>query len=157
NVRPGTYTLHAIADGVLGEFAKTDIKVAAGQTVDLGSLEWKPVRRGKQGWEIGVPNRSAEEVKHGDHYWQWGRYNEYAKEFPDDVNFVIGKSDARKDWNYVQVPRARDQGTTWSVSFEMPSAPTAGKAVLRMGIAAASVRGGVQVSVNGQAAGGTGP
>jgi rhamnogalacturonan endolyase len=155
NVRPGTYTLHAIADGVLGEFAKADVKVAAGQTVDLGSLEWKPVRRGKQVWEIGVPNRSAEEFKHGDHYWQWGLYNEYAKEFPDDVNFVIGKSDVRRDWNYAQVPRSREQGTTWSVAFELPSAPQ-GKAVLRMGIAAASVRGGVQVSVNGQAAGGTG-
>ena len=31
NVRPGTYTLHAFADGVLGEFAKTNITVAAGK------------------------------------------------------------------------------------------------------------------------------
>ena len=32
NVRPGTYTLHAFADGVLGEFARTDITVEAGKT-----------------------------------------------------------------------------------------------------------------------------
>ena len=39
NVRPGTYTLHAIADGVLGEFAKTDITVAAGQAARPGSAD----------------------------------------------------------------------------------------------------------------------
>src|SRR5262249_43496270 len=54
NIRPGTYTLRAIANGVLGEFSKADVAVTAGQTLDLGALEWKPVRRGKQLWEIGV-------------------------------------------------------------------------------------------------------
>ena len=36
NVRPGTYTLHAMADGVLGEYAKTDVTVEAGKPLDLG-------------------------------------------------------------------------------------------------------------------------
>jgi rhamnogalacturonan endolyase len=56
---PGTYTLHAFADGVLGEFAQTNITVEAGQTLDLGKLEWKPVRYGKQVWEIGYPDRTG--------------------------------------------------------------------------------------------------
>ena len=60
NIRPGTYTLHAIANGVLGEFSKLDVIVAAGKKVELGDIQWKPVRYGKQLWEIGVPNRSAE-------------------------------------------------------------------------------------------------
>src|SRR6185503_6000207 len=119
-------------------------------------LDWKPVRHGRQLWEIGVPNRSAEEFRHGDHYWQWGLYNEYTKEFPDDVNFIIGKSDHRKDWNYAQVPRSANDGTTWSVNFDLPAA-SRGKATLRLGIAATSVRGGISVTVNGQPAGGTGP
>jgi rhamnogalacturonan endolyase len=155
NVRPGSYTLHAIANGVLGEYSKADITVAAGKSVDLGELEWKPVRHGKQLWEIGVPNRSAEEYKHGDKYWVWGLYNEYPKEFPDDVNFVIGKSDWSKDWNYAQPPRD-GKPTTWAVTFDLAEAPK-GKATLRLAICGSNGRGGVQVQVNDKAAGGTGP
>src|ERR1700756_4200378 len=33
NVLPGKYTLHAFADGVLGEFSKTDITITPEQTV----------------------------------------------------------------------------------------------------------------------------
>jgi rhamnogalacturonan endolyase len=156
NVRPGEYTLHAIADGVLGEYALNKVSVQAGKTLELGRLEWKPKRFGRQLWEIGIPNRSAQEFRHGDHYWQWGLYNDYAKEFPDDVNFVIGKSDLRKDWNYCQCPRAdRPNGTTWSVTFDLPQAPS-GKATLRLALAANSARN-IQVAVNDQAAGPTGP
>jgi rhamnogalacturonan endolyase len=104
NVRAGTYELHAIADGVLGEYAKADVTVGAGGKIDLGKLEWKPVRYGKQLWQIGIPNRSASEFLHGDDHWHWGEYVEYAKLFPNDVNFTIGKSDFRKDWFIYQVP-----------------------------------------------------
>ncbi len=38
NVRPGTYTLHAYADGVLGEFAQANVTVVAGKNLDLGNL-----------------------------------------------------------------------------------------------------------------------
>ena len=44
NVRPGSYTLHAMADGVLGEYAKTDVTVEAGKPLNLGALDWTPVR-----------------------------------------------------------------------------------------------------------------
>jgi rhamnogalacturonan endolyase len=104
NIRPGTYTLHAIADGVLGEFAKTNVTVAAGQTLDLRALDWLPVRFGKQLWDLGIPNRNASEFLHGDNYWHWGLYLDYAKDFPNDVTYTIGKSDFHKDWNYAQVP-----------------------------------------------------
>ena len=156
NVRPGVYTLHAIADGVLGEYAKTDITVEPGKSIDLGDLEWQPVRHGKQLWEIGVPDRTAAEFFHGDHYWQWGLYNEYPKDFPDDVNFTIGKSDYRKDWNYCQCPRPdRPDGTTWSVTFDLAEAPQ-GKATLRLALAATSARN-IKATVNDQPAGETGP
>ncbi len=155
NVRPGTYTLHAIANGVLGEYSKADVAVAAGKTVDLGALEWKPVRYGKQLWEIGIPDRSAAEFKHGDHFWVWGLYNDYPKEFPEDVRFVIGKSDYRTDWNYAQPPRD-GKPTTWTIAFDLAEAPR-GKATLRLAICGSRGRGGVQVSVNDQAVGSTGP
>jgi rhamnogalacturonan endolyase len=159
-VRPGTYTLHAIADGVLGEFNLTNVAVSAGGKAALGGLQWRPVRYGRPLWEIGVPDRTAREFLHGDHYWQWGLYNDYPRDFPKDVNYIIGRSDWRKDWNYAQVPRAtganyRGESTTWSVAFDLPAAPR-GKATLRLAFAATSARN-VQVTVNDQPAGDTGP
>jgi rhamnogalacturonan endolyase len=155
-VRAGRYTLHAIADGVLGEFAQANVTVEPGKALDLGHLTWKPVRFGKQLWDIGVPNRSASEFKHGDHYWVWGLYNLYPKEFPDDVNFTIGQSDYHTDWNYAQLPRAdRPNGTTWSVIFNLPQA-IKGKATLRLALCGISAKH-IDVSINDQPAGTTGP
>ncbi len=65
SIRPGTYTLHAFADGVLGEFAKTNITVEAGKNLDLGKIEWKPVRYGKQIWEIGYPEPQRQRILQG--------------------------------------------------------------------------------------------
>ena len=161
NVRPGTYTLHAIADGVLGEFAYSNVTVAAGQTLQLGPLNWQPVRYGKQVWEIGIPNRSGAEFFKGDDYYHWGWYLEYPKLFPRDVRFVVGRSDFRKDWFFEQVPHNEDpanttgqgtgRATTWSIAFTLPSAPR-GRATLRLALCSVDARS-LAVSVNGQAAG----
>lgn len=158
NARPGRYTLYAFTDGVLGDFSRADVEVAKGKTNELGELIWTPVRYGRQIWEIGIPNRSAEEFRHGDHYWQWGLYNLYPQEFSNDVDFVIGKSDWRRDWNYAQPPRPASNGrwtnTTWRIRFNMNHSPR-GIATLRLAICGA--RGGpVDVAINGRAIGSTG-
>jgi len=108
NVRPGTYTLHAFADGVLGEFAQTNITVKAGENLDLGKLDWKPVRDGKQIWEIGYPDRTGGKFFKGDgkDYWLWGWPLRYSLLFPNDLTYTIGKSDYRKDWFFEEVPHA---------------------------------------------------
>jgi rhamnogalacturonan endolyase len=108
NVRPGAYTLHAFADGVLGELAQSNITVQAGQTVDLSKIEWKPVRYGKQIWEIGYPDRTGGKFFKGDgqNYWLWGWGLRYAGLFPNDITYTIGKSDYHKDWFLEQVPHA---------------------------------------------------
>jgi rhamnogalacturonan endolyase len=182
NVRPGSYTLHAIADGVLGEFTLTNVTVAVSQTNRLADRVWTPVRHGRTLWEIGVPDRTAREFRHGDHYWQWGLYFEYPEEFTNDVNFVIGQSDWRRDWNYVQPPRIetrdvpatgeddenQDNGpqlpksglrnvrsTTWSVRFEMTNAPQ-GRATLRLAFCGTHQGCNVEVLVNGKSVGETG-
>jgi len=163
NVRPGTYELHAIADGVLGEYAKADITIGSGGKVDLGKLEWVPVRYGKQLWQIGIPNRSASEFLNGNDHWHWGEYIQYAKLFPNDVNFTIGKSDFRKDWFIYQVPHdldpndttGRGQGreTPWKVNFDLAEAPAKGDhGVLRLALAGVSAKS-IGVTVNGQDAG----
>jgi len=117
-VRPGNYTLHAFADGVLGEFAQANITVSAGKTLDLGKIEWKPVRYGKQLWEIGYPNRDASEFYKGDgdNYWLWGWNLRYALLYPNDLTYTVGKSDYHKDWFFEEVPHAED------LSFVNPAA-----------------------------------
>lgn len=114
NVRPGKYTLHAFADGVLGEYARTDvIAVEPGRTIDLKDLEWKPVRHGKQVWEIGYPTRAGDKFYKGDgeNYWLWGWGLRYPLLFPNDVTYTVGKSDYRKDWFFQQTPHATS--TAW--------------------------------------------
>jgi rhamnogalacturonan endolyase len=160
-VRPGTYELHAIADGVLGEYAKADVTVVAGQPLDLGKLDWKPVRYGKQLWQIGIPNRSASEFLKGDDHWHWGLYIEYSKLFPNDVDYTVGKSDFRKDWYIYQVPhvisddgtgRSKGRATTWTIHFNMPATQPKGRATLRLALAGVSARS-IEVGVNDKPAG----
>ncbi len=189
NVRPGTYTLHAFANGVLGEFARTDITVAAGQTVDLGQLDWKPVRYGKQVWEIGYPDRTGGEFLKGDgaNYWLWGWPVRYPLLFPHDLTYTVGQSDWHKDWFFEEVPHgestawlnpeAKDpanqrfgwvkagtngedmwrtigqgRATTWTVKFNLDQSGR-GLATLRVALAGADGRGGLEVAVNGKAVG----
>ena len=117
-VRPGTYTLHATADGVLGDFAKADVTVEPGKTLDLGKLVWKPVRYGRQLWSIGYPDRAADEFFKGDpaNVWLWGWNLRYALLFPHDVTYTIGKSNPAKDWFFEEVPHAE------SLAFVNPAA-----------------------------------
>jgi rhamnogalacturonan endolyase len=112
NVRAGSYTLHAFADGVLGEYAKANITVEAGQKLKLGKLDWEPVRYGKQIWEIGYPDRTAGKFYKGDgaNYWLWGWCLRYGELFPNDITYTIGKSDYHKDWFFEEVPHALSDG-----------------------------------------------
>jgi rhamnogalacturonan endolyase len=107
-VRPGNYTLHAFATGVLGDFAQADVTVEPAKSVNLGKLEWKPVRYGRQLWEIGYPDRTGDKFFKGDgaNNWLWGWNLRYALLFPNDITYTIGKSDYRKDWFFEEVPRA---------------------------------------------------
>jgi rhamnogalacturonan endolyase len=166
NVRAGTYTLHAIADGVLGEFSQADITVAPGQSLNLGKLSWAPLRRGRQLWEIGIPNRNGAEFFHGEDYADPAISLQYATLFPQDVNYVIGQSDFRKDWFFQHLPHNEDpnarvvpfggvrgsgRATPFAVTFDLPRAP-GGKATLRLAICGTSARS-IDVTVNDQPAG----
>lgn len=158
NVRSGKYNLYAFNDGVLGTFIREGVTVEKGKISKLGKMSWTPKRYGKQIWEIGVPNRSAEEFRHGDNYRQWGLYKLYPKEFPQGVDFQIGKSNWRTDWNYAQPPieesKGRWKGSTWKIRFDYDN-KVSGLATLRLAICAS--RGGpVDIMLNGQKIGTSG-
>ncbi len=165
-VRPGTYTLRAFADGILGEYAQADVTVVAGKALDLGQLTWTPARRGRQVWEIGIPNRNGSEFAGGDEYADPEISLLYAKRFPDDVNYAIGKGDFRKDWFFQQVPhnenpaakaepyfgvRTPGRATPFTVSFDLATAPH-GRATLRLALCGTGTRT-LDLSVNDQPAG----
>ena len=149
NVRAGKYSLHAIADGVLGDLTVSNIVVETGKNLSLDNVNWRPVRYGRQLWDIGIPNRDASEFFKGDDYFHWGWYLEYPKLFPNDVHFVIGKSDFHKDWFFEQVPHnenpanttgsGQGRSTTWTINFNLPAAPR-GKAILRLAICGVGAR-----------------
>ena len=78
-----------------------------------------------------------------------GTFLTYAVLFPNDVNYVIGKSDYTKDWYFEQVPHnenpaakvaayntgaGQGRATPWTITFNMPQAGGSGKAHLRLGI-----------------------
>jgi rhamnogalacturonan endolyase len=158
NVRPGDYTLYAFVDGVMDEFRRDNVTAARGKSLDLGALEWKPLRHGRQLWQIGTPDRTAKEFRHGDEYRQWGLWLKYPDEFPDDVNFVIGKSQESKDWNYSKVTVRKNGeyvGTKWNISFDLAEPLKPGVATLRIAFAAAK-NAAVRVFVNGRQVGDSG-
>jgi len=160
NIRAGKYVMYAFADGILGEFKKKNITVLPGSNENIGKLNWEPIRYGKQLWEIGKPDRSAAEFRHGDNYWHWGLYLLYPKEFPNDVNFSIGKSDWKKDWNYCQPPIVDSaykvvRKPIWTISFDQTE-QVKGKATLRIAICGSRNQVSVNVLVNDVLIGNTG-
>lgn len=151
NVRAGTYTLYAFADGLPDQFRHDGVAVGAKKTLDLGELAWRPPEFGRLLWQIGVPDRTAREFRHGDNHRRWGLWRHYPTDFPQDVNFRTGSSRERTDWNYAQVTvneQGKWHGTTWRVEFELPKARLNGTATLRLAIASAHAAQLV-LSVNG--------
>jgi rhamnogalacturonan endolyase len=163
DVRPGRYTLRAFADGVLGEFAKTEVTVGQGGTLELGELNWTPVRRGAQLWEIGIPNRSGVEFVGGADHHDPEISLQYAALFPNDVNFTIGTSNGSRDWFFQHVPhnesaeakaepyygvRAQGRATPFTIGFNLDEVPR-GTATLRFAICGTGTRE-LAVTVNDQ-------
>ena len=129
------------------------------------------MRLGATVFELGTPNRKSDEFRHGEDYWApgtppklgfptpvWGGQMEFPLDFPDGMNYTVGKSQWTKDWNYV-LPAAADaagnyQPCTGTITFDLAKAP-AGGAMASLYLALAGNDGDkVIVSVNGKNLGG---
>lgn len=142
------------------------VTVAGGQTTNLGAVTWTPTRVGATVWEIGVSDRDTTEFRHGVDYWHgdlgnatnypanWAPWEDFSLDFPNGLNFVVGQSHWDKDWDYAQgcvldPATGNLNANTWTISFNLPGAPTNNsQASIYFGIAA-DYSGPVVVVVNG--------
>jgi len=143
-VRPGSYTLYAFNDGVVGEYSKTAVTVTAGATNAQGTLTWAVSHPGSSiAWEIGTPDRTAKEFRHGNDYFEPFLWNGFSAEMPNPLVYTVGVSNPATDWNYVHTPYATTDanGVTttvpwnWKVNFNLPAVPASGNAVLTVAVA----------------------
>ncbi|XP_028784020.1 uncharacterized protein LOC114740068 isoform X1 [Neltuma alba] len=142
NVVPGDYNLYGWVPGILGDYKyEYDITIKSGDDIQLGQLYYWPPRTGPTVWEIGIPDRSAQEFyvpdpypslvnnlylgKPNDRFRQYGLWKRYTELYPtNDLVYHVGVSDYSKDWFYAQVPRdlgnSTYSATTWEIRFELP-------------------------------------
>jgi rhamnogalacturonan endolyase len=151
-VRPGSYTLRAVGADQFEEFRREDVRVEAGKDTDLGELKWEPIKHGRRLWQIGVADRSSAEFKGGDDCRHYDNFARYARAFPDDVTFVIGKSKEAEDWGFAQWS-TYSKKPYWTIRFDLPQAGKR-KATLTIGFTSANPPKGrttnLQVKVNGK-------
>jgi rhamnogalacturonan endolyase len=148
NIRPGKYNLYAFADGEVGEFEQDALEVRAGEAISLPPLTWEPPHHRKTiAWEIGTPDRTAKEFRHGDDYFHAYIWRNFTKEFANPLEYTIGKSDPAKDWNFAQTIYG-DAGkpNRWNIHFRLNAAPS-GDATLTFAIASAQ-HGSAKILVN---------
>jgi rhamnogalacturonan endolyase len=148
-VRPGVYTLYAFTAGAVGEFVRPGVRIEAARTNALGQVRWNVPHRGRIAWEIGVPDRTAKEFRHGDDYFQGFLWTRVDREFQNPLDYDVGRSDWRKDWNYAQARYLQDPATphTWRIHFHLAAAPR-GDATLTLAIASAD-HASIRVFANG--------
>jgi len=153
-LRPGAYTLSAWTVGAVGELEVTNIVATAGATNALGDLTWNLTHPGGQiAWEIGIPDRSAAEFKHGTDYWYPFLWDQYCQELPNPLEFTIGSNDPAMDWNYAHSGYEIGVGSTnwvqwkWRIHFTLTNLPASGSAFMTFAVAS-MYYGAVDVYVN---------
>ena len=151
NVRPGNYALFAFTTGAVGEFSRTNITVSTGETTALGDVVWNVPHSGARlAWEIGVPDRTAKQFRHGNDYFQPYMWETFSSEFPNPLDYTVGVSDWSRDWNYVQCGYLTGKNWSpwkWRIHFNLTNTPADGDATLTLAYAS-SYYGRTEVYVN---------
>jgi rhamnogalacturonan endolyase len=191
HVLPGSnYTLWAFGPGAAGTFLSQNQKgqnpplecdvpaspfavtVTAGQTTQLGTVTWTPLRVGPTVFQLGFPTRIADKFRHGDDYFFpaaqpklgyptpfWGMQMMFPSEFPNGLNYTVGQNRWDTDWNYIlpSLPDAKGiyQGTPGTITFNLAQAPSSNaQASIYIGAAGCDVAkpiegtGNIVISVN---------
>lgn len=149
-----TYELYAYGagtNGSVGQFQTGPFTFAPGTVTNLGTLIWNVPHQGNSvAWEIGYPDRTAAEFRHGDDYSIPGLWLGFANEFSNPLTYTVGTSNWTNDWNYAQAAyfvNGVPNNMVWHIKFNLPSAPLTGNATLNTAWAGASYAA-IQVFVN---------
>jgi len=172
NIIAGTYDLYVWIPNQFPTGKVSNVVITANQVTTLSSIALTDANRctltgGSTRttlWQIGVPDHSSGEYKHGDDYHHWGMWQSYTKDFPNGVTYNIGSSTERNNWNYVQPLVSTTAGAvdknTWTVNFNVSSLSSlqGTNACLTIGTAsnyAGEVHNdyGLNITINGNAIG----
>ncbi|ESQ53285.1 hypothetical protein EUTSA_v10027081mg [Eutrema salsugineum] len=163
NVRPGKYSLYAWVSGFIGDYKyERDITITPGMEINVGTIVYEAPRNGPTLWEIGEPDRTAAEFyipdpdpslltklylnssnPSQDKFRQYGLWDRYSVLYPrNDLIYIAGVNDYKKDWFYAHVTRDAGNGTfhetTWQIVFHLKTVNQTGNYTLRMALAAAT-------------------
>ncbi|MDC7683641.1 polysaccharide lyase family protein [Asticcacaulis sp. BYS171W] len=149
-IAPGTYALSVTGADQPTDFIGKTVTIKAGEQ-DAGTLNWAREMHGKTLWQLGSFDRRAAEFRNGDASRGYQMFTLYPQQFPNDVDFTVGKSVAARDWNYAQWSWYMKE-PSWHLRFTAPA--QTGQATLTIGIASAQPAKGkltdVRVAINGQ-------
>ncbi|UDF03142.1 polysaccharide lyase family protein [Asticcacaulis sp. AND118] len=149
-IAPGTYALSVTGADQPNDLTGRTVTITAGEQ-DAGTIFWDRQTHGRTLWQLGTFDRQAAEFRNGDDSRGYQMFTLYPQQFPNDVDYTIGRSVPARDWNYAQWSwYVKDPA--WHLRFK--AAPQAGKGTLTIGIASAQPAKGtltdVRVALNGQ-------
>jgi rhamnogalacturonan endolyase len=150
-VKAGTYRLTIYADGVFGDYVQDNIAVSAKKTTSIRA-KWTPQSAGTELWRIGTPDKSSGEYRHGyaqfpthplltDEYRLYWAHYDFVTEFPQGVNFKVGRDDPATALNYVhwsifggkansvRPEPVYDNINNWTISFDAKAQQLAKKKI----------------------------
>ncbi|GER47815.1 rhamnogalacturonate lyase family protein, partial [Striga asiatica] len=126
--------------------------------IDVGELVYDAPRDGPTLWEIGIPDRTAQEyfvpdpnpkyinklyVNHPDRFRQYGLWERYAELYPnEDLVYTVGESNYATDWFFAHVTRRKEdntyEATTWQIKFKVDIVDPSAIYTLRIALASAN-------------------
>ena len=122
-----TYELYAYSSGTststgsVGQYSTGPISIVSGATTNLGTLTWTVPHMGQSlVWEIGIPNRSASEFKHGDEYGRPGMWTNFINEFTNPLEYNVADNNWATALNYCHsVDNMATAPWKWHINFNL--------------------------------------
>ena len=124
-----TYELYAYSSGTstttgsVGEFSAGPIAIASGSTTKLGKVAWTVPHLGNSlVWEIGIPDRTAAEFKHGNEYGKPMLWLQFINEFTNPLEYNVSDNNWATALNYCHsVDNMATSPWLWHINFNLTS------------------------------------
>ena len=124
---PAVYQLYAYSagtsttTGAVGEFSMGPVPITSGSTTDLGTVTWNVPHLGaSQVFEIGIPDRTAAEFRHGDEYSKPGLWTQFAAEFTNPLEYNTADNNWATALNYCHsVDNLPTSPWKWHLNFNL--------------------------------------